>query len=189
AAAALLPRRPVPELFTAWSSSPSVDMRVPLRIADATQVWHLTGTRADLRILNGDVEHRIVGLRRSAAEGFDVEATVDGRPAHATGIVEGDQVRWLVEGFELNAVDARLRGARRDAPAAAGLLLAPMHGRVVTTCVDVGASVEAGALLLVIEAMKMEHPVRAPHAGNIAAVHVRSGDQVATRQPLVEVTP
>jgi 3-methylcrotonyl-CoA carboxylase alpha subunit len=42
-------------------------------------------------------------------------------------------------------------------------------------------------LLVVIEAMKMEHQIRAPHAGTIAALHVRAGDQVAVRQPLVEV--
>jgi biotin carboxyl carrier protein len=35
--------------------------------------------------------------------------------------------------------------------------------------------------------MKMEHQIRAPHAGTIAALRVRVGDQVAVRQPLVEV--
>ena len=177
----------MPALFAAWSSSPSIDTVVPLRIADATQVWRLTGTRADIRAVSGTTAHRIVGLRRSAAEGFDVDALVDGRPVRAERIVDGDRIRWLAEGFDLHAVDDRLRGGRRDAPAAAGLLLAPMHGRVVATCVDAGASVETGALLLVIEAMKMEHAVRAPHAGTVAAMHVRGGDQVATRQPLVEV--
>ena len=33
----------------------------------------------------------------------------------------------------------------------------------------------------------MEHQIRAPHAGRIASLHVRAGDQVAARQPLVEV--
>ncbi len=201
AAMALLPRQPLPMLFAGWASSPSLDVAVPLHVGDATRVWRLTGTRSDIRATSGDAAHRIVDLRRVEARNgvasrdvgapidFDIDAHVDGRPMRVVGVVVGDDGRWLAEGVEIRAIDARLHGARRDAPAAAGLLLAPMHGRVVETCVDVGASVEAGALLLVIEAMKMEHPVRAPHAGTVAAVHVRGGDQVATRQPLVEVVP
>jgi biotin carboxyl carrier protein len=42
-------------------------------------------------------------------------------------------------------------------------------------------------LLVVIEAMKMEHQIRAPRSGRVFALHVRAGDQVAVRQPLVEV--
>ena len=60
---------------------------------------------------------------------------------------------------------------------------------MIEACVAAGAAVGAGALLLVIEAMKMEHQIRAPHAGTVEAVHVRAGDQVAARQLLVEVTP
>ena len=70
---------------------------------------------------------------------------------------------------------------------ASGTMVAPTHGRVTEACVEAGATVAAGALLVVIEAMKMEHQIRAPHAGTIAALHVRAGDQVAVRQPLVEV--
>ena len=71
----------------------------------------------------------------------------------------------------------------------AGVLVAPMHGRVTQACVAAGSEVEAGTLLVVIEAMKMEHQIRAPHGGRVASLHVRAGDQVAAHQPLVEVTP
>ncbi len=193
AAAALLPRRALPPLFSGWSSSPRLDLTVPLRVDPATSAWQLTGTRDDVRAAREGVAHRIVDLRRieggAGDHGFDVEAIVDGRPVRAVGCVDGDAIRWLADGIELDAVDARLRGARRDTPAAAGLLLAPMHGRVVAIEVEPGARVEVGALLLVIEAMKMEHAVRAPLGGTVAALHVRTGDQVATRQPLVEVAP
>ena len=85
------------------------------------------------------------------------------------------------------ATDLRLRGAERAPSSASGVLVAPMHGRVTQACVAAGAEVAAGALLVVIEAMKMEHQIRAPHAGRIASLHVRAGDQVAARQPLVEL--
>ena len=72
---------------------------------------------------------------------------------------------------------------------AAGELLAPMHGRVTQVLVAPGHAVDAGALLVVIEAMKMEHQLRAPRAGTVGALHARPGDQVAARQCLVELQP
>ena len=88
------------------------------------------------------------------------------------------------------SIDLRLRGAARAAACdVRRCCVAPLHGRVTQVCVALGASVDAGALLIVIEAMKMEHQIRAPHAGTIAALHVRAGEQVAARQPLVEVRP
>ena len=195
AATALLPRRALPALFTGWSSSPTLDVVVPLLVGDATRRWRLTGSRDDIDAASDGVTHRIVDLRRvegaGGASARDIDVTlvaeIDGRSVRLVGVLDGDDAHWLADGVELHALDARLRGARRDAPAATGVLLAPMHGRVVETHVVAGASVEAGALLLVIEAMKMEHQVRAPHAGTVAALHVRCDDQVATRQPLVEV--
>ncbi len=112
---------------------------------------------------------------------------VDGRAVRVAALVAGDVGHWQAEGSELAAVDLRLRGGARAAAASSGTLVAPMHGRVTEACVEAGATVAAGALLVVIEAMKMEHQIRAPHAGTIAALHVRAGDQVAVRQPLVEV--
>jgi biotin carboxyl carrier protein len=64
-----------------------------------------------------------------------------------------------------------------------------MPGKVVLVNVSVGAQVEAGAVLLVLEAMKMEHSVRAAHAGLVAELRVKPGDQVEADQVLVVVTP
>ena len=63
-----------------------------------------------------------------------------------------------------------------------------MHGRVTQLHAAPGASVKAGELLLVMEAMKMEHQVHAPFAGTVSAVLTSVGAQVAARQTLVELT-
>ena len=65
--------------------------------------------------------------------------------------------------------------------------LAPMPGGVVAVHVDDGASVVAGAPLVSIEAMKMEHQVVAPHDGTVQVL-VAVGDQVRRGQPVARVT-
>ena len=62
---------------------------------------------------------------------------------------------------------------------------APLAGTVVRVMVGVGESVNAGDVLIVLEAMKMEAEVQAPAAGTIAAVRVRGGDSVQLGQTLL----
>jgi acetyl/propionyl-CoA carboxylase alpha subunit len=69
-----------------------------------------------------------------------------------------------------------------------GGLVAPMPGKVVKVLVAEGQQVTAGSPLLVLEAMKMEHTVRAHDAGVVRALHVAVGDQVDTDRLLAVVT-
>jgi 3-methylcrotonyl-CoA carboxylase alpha subunit len=64
-----------------------------------------------------------------------------------------------------------------------------MPGAVTQVLVGEGDTVTAGQPLVIIEAMKMEHVIRAPRAGRIHAVHVRAGDRVEGGIPVVELTP
>jgi propionyl-CoA carboxylase alpha chain len=70
-----------------------------------------------------------------------------------------------------------------------GSLLALMPGAVGRVVVVVGQHVDAGELLLTLEAMKLEHPVHAPAAGVVAAVNVTPGSQVEAGTVLAVVTP
>nr|NIV48883.1 carbamoyl-phosphate synthase L chain ATP-binding protein [Gammaproteobacteria bacterium] len=63
------------------------------------------------------------------------------------------------------------------AEGAAGGFVAAMPGKVLELRVEVGAVVEAGETLVVLEAMKMEHPMRAPEDGVVTEVRVAEGDQ------------
>jgi len=72
---------------------------------------------------------------------------------------------------------------------AAGALVAPLPGAVVKVTVVAGDAVQAGDTLVAIEAMKMEHEVRAPTSGIVAEVHVAPGDQVEAGRVLVVVEP
>ncbi|MEJ8560991.1 acetyl/propionyl/methylcrotonyl-CoA carboxylase subunit alpha [Yoonia sp. GPGPB17] len=68
--------------------------------------------------------------------------------------------------------------ARSEEAMGGDTVLAPMPGLVRAVAVDVGQTVEEGDRLVVLEAMKMEHVLRAPRAGVIADVAVATGDQV-----------
>ena len=75
------------------------------------------------------------------------------------------------------------------ASAADGGLAAPMPGKVLEVSVEPGQRVEAGRVLMVLEAMKMEHRVTAPADGTVTEVLVAAGDQVATGTELLAFTP
>ena len=68
-----------------------------------------------------------------------------------------------------------------------GTVVSPMPGRIVSVDVAPGDVVETRALLVVLEAMKMEHRIEAPLAGTIEAVHVGPGDLVAGETRLVTI--
>ena len=52
-----------------------------------------------------------------------------------------------------------------------------------------GDLLEGGEVLLLTEAMKMEHPLRAPGPARVGRVHVRAGQQIAVGDPLIELLP
>jgi propionyl-CoA carboxylase alpha chain len=71
--------------------------------------------------------------------------------------------------------------------ALAGRAVAPMPGKVVALHVAEGDTVEVGQLLVVVEAMKMEHRLVATEAGTVVAVLVVVGEQVATGQAVCRI--
>ncbi len=85
------------------------------------------------------------------------------------------------------AMERRLAARDAGASAAAPELRAPMPGAVVAVHVTDGAVVAAGDRIVTIEAMKMEHPVTAPHDG-VVRLEVAVGDQVRRDQVLAHVT-
>lgn len=67
-----------------------------------------------------------------------------------------------------------------------GVCRSPVNGLVFKVLVEAGQCVEAGAVVLILEAMKMETHVVAPRAATVKAVHVRPGDPVKLNEILVE---
>jgi biotin carboxyl carrier protein len=79
--------------------------------------------------------------------------------------------------------------APRPAPSAKGegAVTAPMPGLVVSIKVQPGATVQAGQVLLVMEAMKMENAITASYNGTVTKIYVRDGDSISEGDLLVDV--
>jgi biotin carboxyl carrier protein len=81
----------------------------------------------------------------------------------------------------------RAAGRAKAAGEASGDLLAPMPGRVRRVVLAAGEKVGRGDVLLILEAMKMEHAIRAPRDGTVAKVHYGEGDLVEAGAVLAEI--
>ena len=82
----------------------------------------------------------------------------------------------------------RASGGRGGGAAASGdSLTAPMQGTIVKIAVEEGQEVQAGELVLVLEAMKMEQPINAHKAGTIAGISAAVGETVSNGAVLMEI--
>jgi geranyl-CoA carboxylase alpha subunit len=114
---------------------------------------------------------------------------LDGQERRAEFAFAGDSLHLGV-----GPRDLPVRETLYAPPASAGVaggsdteLRAPMNGKVVAVLVAEGDAVEKGQRLVVVEAMKMQHEMTAQAAGRVTRLAVKPGDQVATRQLLVEL--
>jgi acetyl-CoA/propionyl-CoA carboxylase biotin carboxyl carrier protein len=86
------------------------------------------------------------------------------------------------------AAKPRRRGGSKAAAAVSGdAVTAPMQGTIVKVAVEDGQQVEAGELVVVLEAMKMENPVTAHKAGTVAGLAVSPGEAVTQGSVLLEI--
>jgi biotin carboxyl carrier protein len=140
--------------------------------------------RIDDRPLIADVAEINASTYSIVIGGRSFEARVSREAENSDGLL----VRCAGRDYRVGIADPRAwRAGRSAALEAAGgqRVLAPMPGRVVRLLVSVGESVEAGAGLLVVEAMKMQNEIRAPKSGKIERVLVTDGQAVRSQEALI----
>jgi propionyl-CoA carboxylase alpha chain len=133
----------------------------------------------------GEVSYRLTrdglvghpGVELVSAAPDEVVLAVDGVERRLAVAVHGDDLFVDGDGWAV-ALRALPRFPDPSAAVAAGSLVAPMPGSVVAVHVAAGDRVTAGQRLLVLEAMKMQHPVTAPADGVVVSVDVVVGAQV-----------
>jgi biotin carboxyl carrier protein len=122
-----------------------------------------------------------------ATESRESTDQADGPIARAFVALAGD-VTWVCidgEVFTIEVEDAER--ARRPRAAAGEGLSAPMPATVIRVIAEPGREVKRGETLLLLEAMKMELPVRAPRDGKVKALHCQAGQLVQPGVPLVDL--
>jgi len=111
----------------------------------------------------------------------DRRLSVDGQIVEVWDDADLRVVEWQGRAYRLErrrAVPLEDVGARHRSGGDGGEVTSPMPGRVVKIAVQTGDHVTQNQPLLVLEAMKMEHVVEAPHAAVVTDVHVQPGEQV-----------
>jgi geranyl-CoA carboxylase alpha subunit len=111
--------------------------------------------------------------------------SMQGHSLRAEAFLQGTHVHIRHDGRDALFEDITYIPSERKDPAGAGAIRAPMAGRIVKIAAKPGLMVGKGDLLVILEAMKMEHELRAPSDGIVDTVGAGAGDQVAIRQVLV----
>jgi geranyl-CoA carboxylase alpha subunit len=177
--------------------------RATANVSAVARNWSSTGVATwPLRLTLGNADHAV----SITAVSSDDYAVALGHEVIEVSIAErGDgSVRFTVLGLQQTARFAAGAGtlhldvggnvfvvrettletggsARRDG---SSRLVAPMNGAVVSVLAKPGDPVARGQRVVVLEAMKMQHEIAAERDGTIAAINVKKGDQVTTRQLL-----
>ncbi|MBW7851258.1 MAG: acetyl-CoA carboxylase biotin carboxylase subunit [Rhodospirillales bacterium] len=133
-----------------------------------------------------DLPERRVAAKAEAEGDGRLAVELDGTRRGATVVRVGEELNLFVDGraWRLLLDDPAARAAAHEM--AGGGLTAPMPGKVVQVIATRGAVVERGAPLLILEAMKMEHTIKAPANGTVREIHFRAGDQVPEGAELLE---
>ncbi|OYV61649.1 MAG: hypothetical protein B7Z69_00005 [Actinobacteria bacterium 21-73-9] len=159
-----------------------------------------TPESAEVSVRAPDDARPLLGPVRVRARGEDAGDGATGHLLEVDGVVHhvvtveapGATEVWL-DG-EVTAVSRAPTGAARPAggagdPGRAADLVSPLPGTVTRVRCAPGDAVSGGDVLLVVEAMKMEHAVVAPRDARVTAVLVAPGEQVAAGQRVVELGP
>ena len=118
-----------------------------------------------------------------------IRALIDEEPLEAGILLDPDVVLISLRGESHTLHKPQPPSVDETGPGAdaAASLTAPMPGTVVKVLVEEGQEVEEGQLLLVLEAMKMEQPISAPHAGVVQSLPFEQGSLVPGGEVLAEI--
>jgi geranyl-CoA carboxylase alpha subunit len=168
-----------------WRNNASVPLHY--RIGLEEQDWPVALNAVPGEPYRIQVADRSLELKVIQCDGHWATLEIDGiRQRHAYRL-EAGQLWLFTRPGSLRLVDRTQATVSTQASISSGTLKAPMDGAIVDVLVSEGSSVSKGQLLVVLEAMKMEHPLKSGIDGVLKRLQVRVGDQVKNRQILLEV--
>ncbi|KAI9008359.1 carbamoyl-phosphate synthase L chain, ATP binding domain-containing protein [Gaertneriomyces semiglobifer] len=175
--------------FTPWITVPNLRLNQP-------SARKFTFKDGDKEITTADQPaQRLTGIRihsssEASADAEILVAEIQGKKISASVVNESrnGSVHVFAEGTKATIVlppPAFLTGTAQSA--GTGSVTTPMPCKISQVSVKAGDKVEKGQLLVVLEAMKMEHVIKAPQAGTVVKVHYKVNDLVAEGKQLVTI--
>jgi acetyl-CoA/propionyl-CoA carboxylase, biotin carboxylase, biotin carboxyl carrier protein len=172
-------------LPSGWRMGERAPFTVRLHAGERTEHVHLTGTpEAATAVVENGEPHSVA----AALAGDSLAITLDGLRTEYLVAAPDGQV-WLSGAGHTSVVDEVREAPVRpdDEHSGDAELTSPMPGAVVAVGFSDGQAVDAGAVVVTVEAMKMEHALTAP-VGGVVELLVAVGDQVKVGQPLARIT-
>ena len=124
---------------------------------------------------------------KTRGTGSKAEMAIEGNPFRQCAVTPTKEGFWVTVGGETVFLSLTRTKPRKKAQGSGGAPTSPMPGVVVRVEVRAEQRVEKGAPLVVVEAMKMEHVIRASFDGAVTNVLVGAGDRVDGGQELVQL--
>ncbi|WP_175253977.1 acetyl/propionyl/methylcrotonyl-CoA carboxylase subunit alpha [Pseudomonas sp. BMW13] len=150
--------------------------------------WRSAGAaEVDLHLSCQGTNRKVRAGNQAHFDDDTLQADIEGTRQRLRCIRRGDTLylQWHGELHSITRFDPI--AAAEASHAQHGGLGAPMNGSIVRVLVEAGQMVEAGTALVVLEAMKMEHSIRAPEAGTVKALYCCEGEMVSEGAVLVEL--
>ncbi|HYN25995.1 MAG TPA: biotin/lipoyl-containing protein [Pyrinomonadaceae bacterium] len=151
------------------------DHQISIQRRDAVVLAEVDGRRYKLELRElGDSEYLLI----------DGNTVYNCRVENSHNHPDDIEVSLRGVSYPVKLTDPRRLRRRRRAQSGAehdqgtARIVAPMPGKVVRVLVEAGTEVEAGAGILVVEAMKMQNEMKAPKAGHVVSIHAQVGSTV-----------
>ncbi len=164
-----------------------------------TNAWRLNEAHIhELILAHNDIEYPVVVEQKRQGERRYYLITVDGKTLDCQGKITGEKLEFTINGYRSSAIIShfgnqislyRQQGVfnfthilpdcgTHTATDEHDGLIAPMNGTMISVLVKAGEQVEKDQPLVIMEAMKMEHTIRAPQNGRVDAIYFNEGEMV-----------
>jgi len=171
-------------------SDDALAFAIASRLQSGESAWRLGAVGIPFRLRGGDRVYSVDASRNSASGAWMLSGDLSGELTMRNGT-------FTFNGKPLQRAGAELQTAAppsvdeashaHTGGAAGGRIVSPMPGKIVKIAVREGDNVETHDLLVVLEAMKMEHRIEAPADGVVKRIAVREGEIVTGSAPILEI--
>jgi geranyl-CoA carboxylase alpha subunit len=174
-----------PENQQAWSNAPATV--TPMKLATGEQILELlvrtNGNR--ITVTAGEDQYELTLVSAANGRACIIDKGVRQVCQYHR---QGDHLYLQAFGQTLALQDLTHQPASGQSASGSGQIKATMDGALIDVLVQQGQAVKQGDTLVILEAMKMEHPVKADRDGTVSSLLVKKGDQVKRSQLLAEVS-